>query len=216
MSEPSVGSARASRGWLLVRATAAGVALALILTWVLLGLALRGSVPYGSRQRASGSLRGVDEIGRPVAIDRVAPLFSAPLLGEQGSLSLASQSGHVVVLNFWASWCTACRAEAPSLERLWGRYRPRGVRFIGVDHEDERSAAETFERSLGIDYPSVYDPGGTLVPAYSVVGLPTTFVIGPTGRIGFVVVGRLKEATLARAIDAMLGSSIRSGGESQP
>ena len=54
----------------------------------------------------------------------VAPEFMLPLLGEQGSLSLAGLRGHVVVLNFWASWCSACRQEAPELGRSGGRSPP--------------------------------------------------------------------------------------------
>src|SRR6516162_10381552 len=61
-----------------------------------------------------------------------APAFTLPRLDGPGSVSLASLRGHPVVLNFWASWCTPCKAEARVLERNWKRYRSRGIVFVGV------------------------------------------------------------------------------------
>src|ERR1022692_4198435 len=61
-----------------------------------------------------------------------APTFSLPLVGG-GSVDLAGLRGHVVVVNFFATWCPPCRAETPDLISASGAFAPRGVTFVGVD-----------------------------------------------------------------------------------
>jgi thiol-disulfide isomerase/thioredoxin len=117
-----------------------------------------------------------------------------------GKLSLPRLRGHVVVMNFWGSWCTPCRAEAPALSSLARRFQPEGVRFLGVDVRDSPASAEAFMREHHIGYPSLNDPAGevaldfrgTVTPA----GIPTTLVIGRDGRITARVVGEVSYSGL--------------------
>ena len=160
--------------------------------------------------------RGTDNIGgtttanyRAVArVDgRPAPGFEMPGL-DGGSVSLADHRGHTVVLNFWATWCAPCRLEAPALESASEDYRGRGVRFIGINYRDDAAAARAYEGEFGITYPSAYDPGGTLAFDYELIGLPTTFVIGPDGRIEYRFVGYLTGAVLRKALDDVLAGDV--------
>jgi thiol-disulfide isomerase/thioredoxin len=122
----------------------------------------------------------------------VAPAVSGTALGG-GKLSLAAYRGHVVVMNFWGSWCSPCRAEAPALAQLARKFRASGVHFLGVDIRDSPATAEAFTRDFGIEYPSLNDPGdeialdfrSTVPPA----GIPTTLVIAPDGRVSARVIG---------------------------
>ena len=122
----------------------------------------------------------------------VAPAVAGTSLGGT-KLSLAAYHGHVVVMNFWGSWCTPCRAEAPSLAQLARQFRASGVQFLGVDIRDSPATAEAFMRDFGIQYPSLNDPGdeialdfrSTVPPA----GIPTTLVIARSGRIAARVIG---------------------------
>jgi thiol-disulfide isomerase/thioredoxin len=124
----------------------------------------------------------------------LAPRVSGTTLSG-ARLSLAQFRGHVVVLNFWGSWCTPCRAEAPALAALSGHFGQSGVRFLGVDIRDTPATAEAFDRDFRITYPSLNDPGdqvaldfaSTVPPA----GIPTTLVISRTGRIAARVIGRV-------------------------
>jgi len=108
-------------------------------------------------------------------------------------LSLSQFHGHVVVLNFWGSWCTPCRAEAPALASLAAAFSHAGVDFVGVDIRDTPASAEAFQRDFKITYPSLNDPGGlialdfrsTVPPA----GIPTTLVISRSGQIMARVIG---------------------------
>jgi len=140
--------------------------------------------------------------GAPEA--RPAPNFTLSLLSGEGSVRLDDFAGKILVLNVWASWCGPCRQEAPLLEGLWHRYRPLGVRFLGVDHMDGRAAGMAFQRQFAITYPSVFDPGGTLARRYGAVGIPTTLVIDRTGAIVYRFLGRLRGPDLAGILDEVL------------
>ncbi len=143
--------------------------------------------------------------GSPPAAPRVTgkTLTGAPL-------SLSEFRGHVLVMNFWGSWCTPCRAEAPVLASLAQRFRPAGVRFLGVDIRDTPASAQAFQRDFHITDPSLNDPGDQIALAFrSTVppaGIPTTLVISRTGRISARVIGEVSDAGLRGLISkAMAG-----------
>jgi len=106
---------------------------------------------------------------------------------------LSADRGAVVVLNFWGSWCTPCREEAPALGALARYFSGTDVRFVGVDIRDDAASAEAFMRTFRIGYQSLSDPNdaialdfnGTVPPA----GIPTTLVIDRSGRIAARIVG---------------------------
>src|SRR5438093_2030305 len=103
-----------------------------------------------------------------------APAFALPRLDRAGQLELASLRGHVVVLNFWASWCAPCKDEAPLLEAGWQRWRDRGVVFVGVDAQDFTGNARRFIRRYELTYPMVRDKSDSTTGAYGVEGFPET------------------------------------------
>jgi len=162
----------------------------------------------GAHQPArSFSIGAADFAATPVPEDRPAPTFDLRSLTGPGSVSLHPSAGSIVVVNIWASWCPPCRQEAPQLEQVWIRYRSRGVRFIGVDHLDTRAGGLSFVREFGITYPIAFDPGGTVAARYGAVGIPTTFVIGPNGRIAYRFLGTTTAAMLATTLDRLIGRS---------
>jgi thiol-disulfide isomerase/thioredoxin len=131
---------------------------------------------------------------------------------EGAPLSLSQFRGHVVVMNFWGSWCTSCRAEAPTLATLAGRFGPAGVRFLGVDVLDNTASAQAFDRNFHISYPSLNDPGDLIALAFrSTVppaGIPTTLVISGNGRISARVIGEVSYSGLRGLISkAMAGTT---------
>jgi cytochrome c biogenesis protein CcmG/thiol:disulfide interchange protein DsbE len=133
-----------------------------------------------------------------------APEFSLPRLGDDGTVDLASLRGQVVVVNFWASWCQACKEEHPALLAAWDRYRDRGVVLVGVDFEDTESAALDYAATMSGDWPLVGDPGSRTAIAYGVFGVPETFVIAPDGTIAGKRVGAVSYEWLTDRIEAAL------------
>jgi thiol-disulfide isomerase/thioredoxin len=122
----------------------------------------------------------------------VAPSVSGPVVGG-GRVALTAYRGHVVVLNFWGSWCTPCRAEAPGLSALAAHFKSSGVRFLGIDIRDSPATAQAFMSDFGITYPSLNDPSDNLALNFRdtvpPAGIPTTLVISRTGRITARVIG---------------------------
>jgi thiol-disulfide isomerase/thioredoxin len=136
-----------------------------------------------------------------------APRVTGTLLSGS-KFALAQYRGQVVVLNFWGSWCTPCRAEAPLLAQLARHFTPRGVRFLGVDIRDSPATARAFQSRFGISYPSLNDPGDEIALAFRdtvpPAGIPTTLVIGRNGRIAARVIGQVSYPGLRGLISQAL------------
>jgi thiol-disulfide isomerase/thioredoxin len=139
----------------------------------------------------------------------VPDLSGSTLTG--GQLALAQDRGHVVVVNFWASWCGPCRGEVPGLEQAYQAFQGRGVDFVGVDVADQAGAATSFARSLGMSYPSLQDPNQQLIlELKSLVppdDVPSTLVVDPQGGVAVRVIGPVTEAQLTRQLNALLAQS---------
>lgn len=131
-----------------------------------------------------------------------APPVEGPAL-DGGTVSLAEHKGKVVVINFWASWCGPCRAEAPVLKEVAAKTKD-GVQFIGVDFKDRKADALAFERTEQPGYPSIYDqPGkvalafqGTVPPA----AIPSTLIIDEQGRIAARALGAVRYTDLMNTV----------------
>lgn len=132
-------------------------------------------------------------------VGRDAPGFEMPLFGADSSLALADLSGQPVVLNFWASWCLACRDEAAVLEAGWREHGP-GVAFVGIAVNDEPALARAFIERYGKTYHLGPDAEGRVAIDYGLFGVPETFFIAPGGRILSRHVGPLTEDELERRI----------------
>ena len=126
-------------------------------------------------------------------------------------LSLRSYRGHIVVLNFWASWCAPCREEAPALAALARHFQSAGVRFIGVDIQDNVASAEAFVRTFGIGYPSLNDPGDQIALAFRAAvpaAIPSTLVIDGSGRVAALIIDGVTYQGLKALITQVAAKSI--------
>lgn len=97
----------------------------------------------------------------------------------------------LVVLNFWATWCTPCTTEMPTLEGLWREYAGRGLVVIGVsvDRGAPRAVLEPYIRNLGLTFPILLDPDSKAAGAWRVTGIPATFVVRPGGEVAGMAAG---------------------------
>jgi thiol-disulfide isomerase/thioredoxin len=143
----------------------------------------------------------------PVARGGQAPDFTLPRIdGKPGSLSLAALRGHVVVLDFWATWCPPCLAMLPTMHQLSAELAPAGVEFLGIDSDGPQTTPEDVTRFLGehgAPYPVVYDQG-TVNELFRVSALPTMVIVDKDGTISRVLTGLTSKGTLERAIQAAL------------
>lgn len=97
------------------------------------------------------------------------------------ALDLAAYKGRVVVVDFWASWCTPCRRSIPWLNQMRAKYGDRGLVVIGVNVDKEGEDAARFLREVPIDFDVVYDPEGALAARFGVEGMPSTYVYSRDG-----------------------------------
>jgi thiol-disulfide isomerase/thioredoxin len=119
-------------------------------------------------------------------------------------IKLSSYRGKTVVLNFWGSWCSPCRAEAPTLAVADEQYGSKGVAFLGDDVGDTSADGLAFTREYGIAYPSVNDSSYGVVQAVSQVepvsDTPTTVVIDKTGHLVGMILGKASYGELTTLI----------------
>lgn len=122
-------------------------------------------------------------------VDRPAPPFEA-LETAKGSLTptLASLRGQVVVVEFWASWCVACRAMIPHMNEWHEKYAARGLRIIGITNDPVARAA-TAASDLGMEYAVASDETGKTSSAYQAHAIPLVFVIDRAGTVRDVMIG---------------------------
>ena len=136
-------------------------------------------------------------VGHDAPDFRLGVVANAP----PGSLGLGDLKGKVVVLDFWATWCGPCRAEAPILDALSRRWHERGVNVIGVDTDTpDQGDPAAFAQAKGLSYPIVHDETGVVSRRYGVDGLPTLVVVSPSGKVVAVRAGLTDEDELERLI----------------
>jgi cytochrome c biogenesis protein CcmG/thiol:disulfide interchange protein DsbE len=126
----------------------------------------------------------------PLARD-LAPAFA------DGQLALSELDGTPFVLNFWASWCTPCREEAPTLQQGWERLGPRGILFLGLNMQDLTDDARGFLYEFGITYPTIREPSNEIARAYGATGVPETYFVSPAGRVVGHAIGVVSRRQLA-------------------
>jgi DsbE subfamily thiol:disulfide oxidoreductase len=180
----------------------------LLIAGLVLGVVALAVVEFRTRGTAGVQSIGVaDYRAHAETRSEAAPGFSLPSLDGDGSVSLASFRGKIVVLNFFASWCAPCRLEAPGLRKVSEDYADRGVQLLGVDFRDNDAAGQAFMHEFGLDYPAASDASGSLADDFALYGMPTTFVIDADGVIRYRFVGYVQEESLRGALDALLDGS---------
>jgi peroxiredoxin len=137
----------------------------------------------------------------------VSPYFSGNTLdGRQ--FSTTDRRGKVVVMNFWASWCAACRPEMPALDRLHREFAARGLTVVGINAREGKAAVGRYADALGLTFPLVLDSDAAIDAGYGVIGLPATFLIARDGAVGLAVGHRDWGSAVSRAlIQALLAEA---------
>jgi len=137
----------------------------------------------------------------PPAERQPAPELSGPTLdGDQ--VATSDFAGQVVVVNVWYSYCPPCRAEADDLAAASRRLADSDVVFLGLNIRDSQEAAEAFQTSFDVPYPSIYDPDGSQLlefpPEVAPIAVPTTYIFDTEHRVAARI---LDETTANTLID---------------
>lgn len=130
----------------------------------------------------------------------VAPDFQLSTLDGQ-LLRLREQRGHVVFLNFWATWCPPCREEMPGMEALFQGFRERAFVMWAVAMQEERKQVMPFLKEHHLHFPVLLDINGAVSAQYAIHGLPTTYLIDCAGdMVGRAVGPRQWEVASVRSL----------------
>jgi thiol-disulfide isomerase/thioredoxin len=140
--------------------------------------------------------------------DRKGPLELSGTDFEGTAQDVADWRGDVVVLNTWYAECPPCRAEAPDLVDIATEYADQGVRLLGINGVDDAGAAESFQRTFEVPYPSIDDRDKGAVAALQgivpIQATPTTVVLDREGKVAARIVGLAEGSTLRALVDEVL------------
>ena len=138
----------------------------------------------GKAVKADAQLGGYYEHLKSLPEEAVITLLeSGEVVKEQGTFEDYVGAGNYTLVDFWASWCGPCKAEAPNVIAVFEKYREKGLVVIGVPVNDKQEATEMALKNLGIHYPQVLDPSQALAERFNIVGIPYIILFAPDGSI---------------------------------
>jgi thiol-disulfide isomerase/thioredoxin len=147
--------------------------------------------------------------GSAIVLNESERILAPTLSGETlDGKNFNSEPGKITVVNVWASWCSPCRAEAPTLEEF--AIKNPDIQFLGILTRDNPSSAQSFVKRFGLTYPTLIDDAvissfrGTL-PANAI---PTTIVIDAKGRVAARISGQVTVSTMREVLEKVSGSAI--------
>lgn len=161
------------------------------------GVAAASTRPAPDNAPAQGR-SNVAVVGAP------APDFTLTLFDTGETITLSDLRGQPVILDFFASWCSSCRAEAPSLEEFWQAYQSKGLTLLGVAIDDSAEGLRDFKDEFFLTYPMGLDETGEVAAMYRVSSIPTFVMIDRDGQIANVVIGGMSRAAMAAEAEALL------------
>ncbi len=149
-------------------------------------------------------LAGCDKAPTPLKSGQPAPPFALESLDGRQMVFPEDLRGRVVALRFWADWCPFCKGEMGAIEPIYQRRKGEGLAILAINVAQSRSVAQRFVEGLGISYDVLLDPEGEVFRAYGVVGLPTTYFIGPDGTLRAKILGESDPHTFERMVEEIL------------
>lgn len=119
-------------------------------------------------------------------------------------IRLSQLRGQPAAVNFWATWCPACRQELPALQAAFAEFEARGAAVLAVDLREDAAAVTAYAAEFGLGFPLLLDTDGAVANAYRVVGIPTTVFVDADGVVRARHVGPLTEARIAEYLAPLL------------
>ena len=164
------------------------------------------ALPQDHEESGSGTAlpSHADAISALPKVGQLAPDFTLKAL-DGSSFTLSQLRGKAVLINFWTSWCVACRDESPLLESFYQTHQTAGVVVLGVNvtSQDTPDAARTYVKEMQLSFPIPLDEQGSVTNHYQVPGLPVSFFIDAQGIIRNIIVGQMRSGDLTEGLQLM-------------
>jgi cytochrome c biogenesis protein CcmG, thiol:disulfide interchange protein DsbE len=178
----------------------------------LLVLAVTAGVVMGGVylvDRPTAAAAGVTAVTLTGAGDGAAPKIGSPAQDftatttDGKKVSLSSYIGHPVWLTFGASWCAACKAEAPDIEAAYKKFQAQGVVVLSVSISEDSAAVKDYADRIGLTYPKIADPDTRIASAYRVNGIPAHYFIDSSGILRAIKTGGMSPDQMDAALTAV-------------
>ena len=153
--------------------------IAIMLGAVLAGCGTASPAPTNQPGATTTPTQASEDIA--VEVGKVAPDFTAKLTTGQ-TMSLKDLRGKVILVNFWATWCTPCRREMPSFQGLADRLDKKDFQVLAVNFQETADQVAKFTEPLGLKFDVALDPDGKINRLYGINQYPVSYVIGRDGK----------------------------------
>ena len=137
--------------------------------------------------------------GDPPKVGTPAQDFTATTVDGK-TVSLSSYKGQAVWLTFGASWCAACKSEAPDIEAAYQAFKPKGVVVLAVNISEDSATVRDYSQRVGLTFDAVADPDTRIASAYRVNGIPAHFFIDKSGITRLVKTGGQSAEQMTEAL----------------
>lgn len=134
----------------------------------------------------------------PTSNAELAPLATFEMPAFKGeSKHLEDYRGDIVLVDFWASWCSPCRSSFPWMNNMANKYRDDGFKIVAINLDQDRANALDFLQSLPPEFDVLFNPDGQMPEAFEVIGMPTSFLLDRQGRVRATHIGFHSDQTAA-------------------
>jgi thiol-disulfide isomerase/thioredoxin len=139
----------------------------------------------------------------PVRVGERAPALIVPTLDAR-VFDLAALRGKVVIVNFWASWCSPCRAEMPQLDAFYRHHHAQGLELLGLSVDDSQDRATVVRIMKSFSYPAALAVAAKVNDFGEPLAVPMTWIIDSQGVVRVRLVSAVTEPTLSQAVLPLL------------
>lgn len=103
--------------------------------------------------------------------------------------TISQYKNKTVIVTFWATWCIPCRIEMPSMQRAWEKFDKDSVMMLGINVGEDAEAISGFLEEVPVKFPILMDKNSLTMRQWYVIGLPTTYVVNPDGKVVYKAIG---------------------------
>ncbi|MDI7743461.1 thiol-disulfide oxidoreductase ResA [Lysinibacillus fusiformis] len=122
--------------------------------------------------------------------------------GEEHRLS--EYKGQGVLLNFWGTWCKPCEREFPIVDKYYQEYQDEGLQVLAVNIAESNFVVQNYIDRKGLTFPVLIDESKSVMNAYNIKPLPTTFFINPEGKIEKIITGEMSDSTIQNSMKQIM------------
>jgi thiol-disulfide isomerase/thioredoxin len=145
--------------------------------------------PYIFKERARAETHFMESLAL-VRFDEKVKAQNFALKDLNGNeLHLRDHRGKIIFLNFWATWCLACLAEMPSMEKLYSKFKNKDFIILAIDMQEDSETVRKFKEKFKLSFPILLDAEGAVASYYAVNAIPTTYLIDRAGYLYAAALG---------------------------